>query len=359
MVRGTPETVRLLPLVKRTAAVCATIAAFLLVAVVLRGAGVALIVIGGALLVATALNRPVAWLERKHVPRAAGIAAVMLAVLAGLAAVALILFPPAIDQVQRLVDEGPALLDKIRATRAWQFVDQHGLANGWRQRADGVAKAALALVASLVGLLAGLVTVLFVVVFMLVSGRELIWSALARARPARREVYGRTLRSVYASLGAYVAGLFAIVIANAALSGTFLAIIGVPYFLPLAVLSGLSSLVPYVGAIIAGSLLTGVAWASGGTTAALATAIYYVVYQQVENHLISPLVYRKAVHLNPLVILLAVLLFTELGGIPGALAAVPAASIAQIVIGEMLRARKQRLDLPDVEPGPHLLDAPH
>jgi predicted PurR-regulated permease PerM len=285
----------------------------------------------------------------------------MLALIGAMAGIGFILVPPAVAQVKQLVAEGPALLQKAQDSEVWHFLQRHGIATGHMQRPSEtlqkVADPLLAIVTSIFGLVAAVVTVLFVVVFMLASGRQLIWSALAKSRPKRRGTYARTLRAMYTALGGYVGGLFAIVLINATLSGTFLAIIGVPYFLPLAVLSGLSSLVPYVGAIVAGVLMTIVAWASNGATAGIGTAVYYVVYQQVENHLIAPLVYRKTVHLNPLVILLTVLFFTELAGIPGSLVAVPTATVAQIVLGEILRARRERLGLPKTEPDPSLLEA--
>jgi len=75
----------------------------------------------------------------------------------------------------------------------------------------------------------------------------------------------------------------------------------------------------------------------------------------VQNNVVSPLVYRRTVDLNPLVILIAALFMTELAGIPGALVAVPLAASAQIVLREILRARQERLNLPEVPPGPELM----
>jgi predicted PurR-regulated permease PerM len=80
------------------------------------------------------------------------------------------------------------------------------------------------------------------------------------------------------------------------------------------------------------------------------TALYFVVYQQFENQVLGPLVYRQTVHLNPLVGLVALLVLTELAGIAGALAAVPIVAIAQVLLREALGFRREALGLPPSGP---------
>jgi predicted PurR-regulated permease PerM len=196
------------------------------------------------------------------------------------------------------------------------------------------------------------VTLLFLVVFMLASGRQLIWSAMARVPPERRATYADVLSELYRSLGGYIGGLFLIVLSDALFSGVFLAAIGVKYFLPLAVFAGLSSLVPYAGAITAGALISLVAWSAGGTWLGLGTLAYFLAYQLVESHIIAPVVYRQTVDLNPVVVLVVVLFMAELNGIPGAVIAVPLAATVQILLRELFRLR-----LPRAELGPEPLDA--
>lgn len=350
----------LLPVVKRTAAAACTVLGIALVCWVLSRTPVAVTLTLLSLLLAVALDRAVAFLSRHHVARPLAIALVMTAVVLAIAGVVWLLVPPAVDQVAQLADNAPSLADKLQHTRAVQFARAHLGASASQLDPATVGRRlvgpALAIVASVLGGVAGLVTVLFVVIFMLGAGPQLVFTALARTKPAHRDLVARTLRHMYDALGGYVAGLFAIVLVNATLAGAFLAILGVPYFVPLAILSGLSSLVPFVGAIVAGALLAAVAWASNGAVAGLATVAYYVLYQQFENHVLGPLVYRRTVHLNPLVILLTALFFAELAGIPGALVAVPAAAAAQIVLGEIFRARRERLHLAKVEPSPSLLE---
>ncbi|HEY6098399.1 MAG TPA: AI-2E family transporter, partial [Anaeromyxobacter sp.] len=348
--------------VKATAAVTLTALAIGVSLWALWRAQVALTLTVLALLVAVALDRPVSWLERHRVRRGVGIGAVSLVVVLALGALVFVFVPPAAEQLRELSRSGPELLERIQESTPYRFVSRHVDLNAALQRlrergpamAGDLLGPAVAVFSAVAGAIAGLVTLLFIVVFMLASGPQLVRAALAKARPERRPIYAEVLSQIYRSLGGYIGGLFVLVISNMFFSGVFLAVVGIPYFLPLAVFSGLSSLVPYAGAIAAGSLLSLVGWANGGPWLAVGTLAYFVAYQQVESYLIAPLVYRRAVDLNPLVIMLVVLFMAELDGIPGAVVAVPLAATAQIVLGELFRLRRQRLEPARVPPGPHL-----
>lgn len=316
-------------------------------------AGLALTLTALGILLSVALDHLVRWLERRRVPRGLGIAAVALGILVVLAAIGFLVVPPAIAQLGQLARSGPALLRRVEHGSAYRFLDEHvdvaAVLARLRERAPSLASSvverAVAVVSVVATGVAGLVTLLFVVVFMLGSGPPLVRAVLQKIPPDRRPIYVDVVAKLYDALGGYIGGLFLLVLSNLVLSGVFLAIVGVPYFLPLAVFAGLSSLIPFAGAIVAGALLSIVAWASGGLWLGVATLAYYVAYQQVENHVISPLVYKRTVDLNPLVVLLAVLFMVELAGIPGAIVAVPLASTVQIVLRELFRLHRERLRL--------------
>jgi putative heme transporter len=349
--------------IKRTATVAITVLGIALAGWVVIRAPLAIGITVASLLIAVALDRPVQGLERRGLPRWLGITLVMLAVVGAIAGVVLLLVPPAVAQVRQLVENAPALLAKLHETAPYRFVERHvpldQIIADERSRFPSLARQlvdpVLAFLTALLTGVAELVTVLFVVVFMLASGRQLVWSALAEAKPENRARYTSLLTQIYRSLGGYIAGMLLLVVTNALFAGIFLAVIGVPYFLPLAVMSGLASVIPYVGALLVGTVLSVVAWGNNGIWTGVFTAGYYIAYQQFENHVVGPLVYRRTVDLNPLVILIAALFMTELGGIPGALVAVPLAASAQIVLREILRARQERLNLPQVPHGPELM----
>src|SRR5205814_5155148 len=100
--------------------------------------------------------------------------------------------------------------------------------------------------------IAAAVTIAFLVVFMLIFGGRLINAAVAESRPERRDMYEELLRKIYRSIGGYLGGLALICMLNATLTTTFLAIDRVPFFLPLGIIAGASSMIPYAGPIVAG-----------------------------------------------------------------------------------------------------------
>jgi len=85
---------------------------------------------------------------------------------------------------------------------------------------------------------------------------------------------------------------------------------------------------------------------TGGLWKGIACVIYFVIYGQLEGNVLSPLVFRRTVHVNPLVVTLSILFFGELAGLVGAILAVPTTAALQIGIRELLRVRRERLHLP-------------
>jgi predicted PurR-regulated permease PerM len=180
---------------------------------------------------------------------------------------------------------------------------------------------------------------------MLIFGGRLINAALAEARAERRETYEDVLRKIYRSIGGYLGGLLLICMLNATLTTTFLAIDRVPFFLPLGILAGCSSLVPYAGPIVAGTGISLIALFTEGIWHGVASGVYFIVYGILEGNVLSPLIFRRTVHVNPLVVTLSILFLGEIAGIMGAIIAVPVVATLQIVLRELLRIRRERLNL--------------
>src|SRR5207302_5084856 len=149
------------------------------------------------------------------------------------------------------------------------------------------------------------------------------------------------VEKVYGSVGGYVGGVIGICSINATLTTAFLAITGMPFFLPLGILSGFSSAIPYAGPLVAGSSITLLALITGGPLKAVITGVYFILYGQLEGSVLSPLIFRHTVHINPLVTTLAILFMAEFMGLPGAVIAVPAAATAQILVWEILALRRE------------------
>ena len=120
-------------------------------------------------------------------------------------------------------------------------------------------------------------------------------------------------------------------------------LLGSSYALGLAVIAGLLDMIPNIGATIAGFILVPTLWAEEGVLAGIIMLIVVLVYQQVENNILTPKIQGKAVNLSGFFIIVAVTLFGALLGVLGALTAVPLAATVQIFVQELTKARRERV----------------
>lgn len=307
-----------------------------------------------ALMIAVALNHGVALLvTRLHVPRSWAIAAVVLAALAVIVGLGFTVIPPAVRQGKSLVVRLPEIFRTARATRFFHVLDDRlhiadRLLSFERQLPRMLEEGAapiLSVLGSVVSAVIASITVSVLAVFMLIFGGNVVNELLRETLPERRPRYRLVIDKTYASIGGYLLGLGLICFTNATLTTIFLAIVGVPFFLPLGIVSGLSSLVPYAGPAVVGTSVTIIAMATRGLGTGIACLVYFVAYGQLEGQVLAPMVFRRTVHVNPLVVVLSVVFFGELAGIVGAVMAVPAAAALQIVLREILRERRERLHL--------------
>jgi predicted PurR-regulated permease PerM len=346
--------------VKTVITVAATLLAFAALVFFAFQAGLSLTVTAIAAILAVALDHAVNAMARLKIGRRLAVTIVMLLLVGLFVGVGFLFVPPTVEQVRSLIESVPGFIERVRQTDLYRALESrvalderfNELLSRLPGYAQGALDAAVRAVSRLLTILGAALTIFVLIIFMLLFGPNLVRRLLDEATPERRARYQRVLGNIYRSLGGYIGGLAIVVVTNAAFTTTYLAIIRVPYFLPLGVLAGLSSLIPLVGNTLAGILITLVALAAVGFWKAIATAVYFIVYQQFENQVLGPLVYKQTVHVNPLVSLVAVLVFTELAGITGALAAVPIVAVAQVVLREALSFRRERLHLPPAPPPP-------
>ena len=191
------------------------------------------------------------------------------------------------------------------------------------------------------GLLA-LVTILVLTFLMLLEAPAIISSFLSLLSPERSVQVRRIGQDAARAVTGYMAGNLAISVIAGMVTWIFLTIIDVPFGGVLGLWVGFADLLPLVGATIGAIPTIAIAFLHS-TGAGIAVVVMYVVYQQLENHILQPVIMSRTVHLNPLGVLLSVLVGVELAGFVGALLAIPAAGAVQVVIRDLWDDRRDRL----------------
>ena len=178
------------------------------------------------------------------------------------------------------------------------------------------------------------VTILILSVFMAANGRRWVSRAIAFQPDDRAERLERAVDHIARAIGNYVGGALAQATIAGVTAFIVMTILGIPFAGPLAVLVGFADLIPLVGATIAAVLVGIVTLFADFPIDTIIWAIWAIVYQQVENAVIQPQIQRRAVDVNPFVVLVSVLFGSTLFGILGALLAIPVAASLQIAVGE-------------------------
>lgn len=285
-----------------------------------------------ALLLSALLVPLVDWLDRRGLPRGCAVALVLLsgfAVLGGILAFVISQFviglPALVDQVTQSIESTRSWLIEGPAHVSAQQIDNAGdsAIEALRTNQDRLTSGALSTAATITELATAAVMMFFTLVFFLYDGRN-IWQHVTQIVPVAARARVRAAgRAGYGSLISYVRATGLVALTDAAGVGIGLAIMEVPLALPLASLVFLGAFIPLVGAVLVGLLAVVVALLAKGIGYALATLGLLVAVNQLEAHVLQPLVMGRAVALHPLAVVLAISTGGVLGGIVGALLAVP------------------------------------
>ena len=189
-------------------------------------------------------------------------------------------------------------------------------------RVDDAAGALQAVTVGVFSTIIQLLTVLVMAFFLLLDGKKIVGWATRELGPVRGPWIRGMAEDVYRSVGGYVIGAFSISLVSGLATFLMLTILGVEFAVPLAVMMGLFSLIPLVGATLAAILIGIVVTLEDFPTGLIVWVIFSVVYQQVENNLLQPFVYRRTVALHPLLVIVAILAGASVLGVLGALLAI-------------------------------------
>ena len=205
----------------------------------------------------------------------------------------------------------------------------------------GLSGTALAVTESVITFIVAVVTIAFLTFFMLLEGPKWMERFYGLLPEESRETWRGIGRDIYRTVGGYVTGNLLISIVAGVTSTVVLLLLDVPYAVALGLLVAILDLIPLAGATLAAIIVSAVAFLAS-IPAGIIVLVFFIVYQQIENHLLQPLVYSRTVQLSPLAILISVLIGAKIAGVLGALAAIPVAGTIQVLLLAWLSHRRRR-----------------
>jgi predicted PurR-regulated permease PerM len=295
-------------------------------------------------------------LERRGVPRPVGLT-ILLFVIIGLVALVFMTFVPLlIDQIQQLSMHLPEIyqriLDSLR--RSGNAHIALGIQNAVRALSQSAGDTARTFFGGAITAVRGVLSLFGVVVltlYMVMQQQELRSAALQAAPARHRPRVARLLREIKSRLGQWLRGQLLLGAVIGACSYVGLLLLKVKFALLLAVLAGVTELIPIVGPII-GAIPAIIVAAADEPIMGVWVALLYVVIQQLENHLLVPRIMSRVTGLSPVTVLIALLIGARLAGILGVFIAVPASIIVQVLAEEWSQERKRRETRPTAGAAP-------
>ena len=312
-----------------------------------------LIYVGVALFLALGLDPLVSWLEKK-LPRWAAILVVFAAVILAFAGLLVTIIPVIVDQISNLITNFPDIVTRVVNSDFVKTIEQQlsGVVDF-----DSVAKSVtdfvsdpnnfvslgggiLAVGAGVASGVTGATVVLILTLYFLASLRSIKRVTYRFVPASKRAGFIDVSEDITSAVGRYVVGQFTLAAVNGVLSAIFLWIIGAPQFVLLAFIAFLFSLIPLVGTFT-GSLIIVLTCLFASPLTALVALIYYLVYMQVEAYFLSPRIMNRAVSVPGAVVVIAAVAGGTLGGILGALVAIPVAASTIIIIQKVVFPRQE------------------
>lgn len=335
----------------RYGVLCAVVAVVVLWALYLVRSQLLLIYV--CALLATGLAPLVRMIERqrllrigkRHLPRPAAILVIYATVIGLLAALVAAVFPPMVKQGRQLWTDLPSRLDLLQQKLVqWGLLSpdtsfkellQQAPANG-----GDVVTTLLVALWGIVGGLFGFVSILLLTFYLLVGSQGVFAVFVRLFPPAERKRVSELSERVAEKISAWLGGQMLLGLIIGVTSGIGLALMGVPYFFVLAVISGVGELIPMIGPLLSAIPAVAVAF-TVSPSLALAVAIFFLAQQLLENNVLVPKVMGQQVGLSAVTVIVSLVIGTALLGLVGALLAVPTAAIVQVLFEELVLREKE------------------
>jgi predicted PurR-regulated permease PerM len=292
------------------------------------------------LIIVASLAPVVDWGEKYKIPRILSTIVIYLLFLGLITLLAYLIIPPLVNQIVDFANQVPKYISHSNLTfeSLKEFSSRNNLTNTLKQNIDNISRNIISFSGGLVAFLstafggvAKFIIALALIFYLLLTKNQINQGILSYIPKDKRNLTHKVWGEILRKLGSWARGQTLLCFIIGILSGMALWIIGVPYALVLGVFAGLTELIPNIGPII-GAIPAIIIAYTLSPVKALIVAIVYLAVQQLENHVLVPNIMRKAVGINPAIIIIAVLVGAELAGTIGIILAVPTAAVLSIVL---------------------------
>jgi predicted PurR-regulated permease PerM len=296
-----------------------------------------------AAVLSVGLDPAVRRLQRLNMPRGWAVFLILLITVGLVVLFSALVVPPVVRGVRQLASDIPGYIDRLQSENTWfrDLARKYDLSAKLRSLTDRLPNLASASLGRVLGITRSVASVIFNMLTILILTIYFLM-ALPRGEKTAENLIGgedrrrnvRIFREALDRIGGYVSGNIAISIIAGIAAFIFLRIMGIPFAAALALWVAIADLIPTVGATLGAVAAVIVAFFSSPVDG-IATVIYFIVYQQVENYLLVPRVMKRAVDLSPAAVIVSVLIGGSLFGFAGALLALPIAAAVKVVIRDV------------------------
>lgn len=292
-----------------------------------------------AIVLSAAFDPWVDWMHRYKIPRSLGILIIYIIMIGILSLVVVLMVPPITEQVSQLAKNLPNYYERLTLgiSQLTDGASQPTLPEALQSLSSNLGQTTKSVFSTITGIFGGLMSFLavLVIVFYITVEEDMLKKFIYFLTPShKREHFSALIDRVQKKMGLWLRGQLALSLIVGIMTWIGLTILGVKYALLLAIIAGIFEIVPFVGPWLSAvpAVLIGF---SDSLSKVLFIAILYIAIQQIENHFIVPKVMQKAVGLNPIIIILAILIGAKLGGALGAVLAVPVAASIGVILSDI------------------------
>lgn len=294
-----------------------------------------------SIVAAAALDPFVDYFQKHKIPRAVSILVIYLIIFAIFSLVLVMLIPPISEQVGQFGKNLPGYYEQVML--GINSVQDGGggssnLPEALNSLSANLGEATKGVFSTLTGIFGGIISLLsvLVIIFYLVVEEQGLKHFIQFVTPKKFRTYAmKLIDKIQDTMGLWLRGQLTLMLVVGLMTYLGLTIMGVKYALLLALIAGLTEIIPFVGPFL-GAIPAIFIAISDSWVKALLVAILYLIVQQLENHVLVPKVMQKATGLNPVIVIVAILVGGRLGGVVGALLAVPVAAMLSILLNEFI-----------------------